>query len=156
MLKKLVSFFKGKAALKASLDSVKGEALEKELLLASTVILVEAASADSDIDPIEAEEICRLLTQEFNVSDKDLPELVELAVNVRDEAEKIEEFIDFLCENFTKPQKKKLFAMVWRVIIADGRIDAFEKRFATNLKFRLRLDNVETDQAKALAEKGKI
>ena len=156
MFKKLSNFFKGKAALKASIDTTKGPVSDHDLLLAATVILIEVASADQDIDPSEAEEICRLLSKEFNVPEAKLPELIDIAVNVRDEREKVEEFLDCISSNFNKAQKNKLFAIVWRVVIADGKVDAFEKQYATNLKFRLRLDNVEASRAKELAEKGKI
>ncbi|MCB0317706.1 MAG: TerB family tellurite resistance protein [Bdellovibrionales bacterium] len=156
LLRNIFSFFKKKITQRANISSSTGTLAEDELLLAAAVILIDVAGADKDIHPKEAEEICRLLKKEFKVPEEKLPQLIEIAVEARDDEEVVEKLMHGICENFSKAQKKKLLAMVWRIIIIDEKIDVFEKKYVNNLKFRLRLDNVDAEEARNLAEKAKI
>ena len=41
--------------------------------------------------------------------------------------------------------------MLWKVILADGKVDKFESRYATQLKFRLQLTDQEAKDAYDMA-----
>jgi len=47
-------------------------------------------------------------------------------------------------------------AMAWKVVVADGSVDKFEERFATQLKYRLQLSDQDVQEAKTLARQGEV
>ena len=59
-------------------------------------------------------------------------------------------------EKFNERQKQRVLAMLWKVVKADGKVDRFEERFATQVKFRFQLSEELAEEARAMAKEGKI
>lgn len=162
MLKKLKALFKNDTAgdqknAPVSLGTDKsGNPIDEDLIIATTVILVELAGADQDIAPEEAVEICNMIEEQFSVKTDRIPQLVEMAIGLRKKKGKIDEFIQEINEKFDQRQKLVVLAMIWKVVIADGEIDKFEQRFATQMKFRFELSDEEAHTARCMAERGQV
>lgn len=157
MSSSIADFFKSGSPLKATLlkDS-SGNPTDQSLQVATAVVLLEVAGADGEAGEQEAQALCELLSQEFGILEEDLPELVSIALAARNERDRVEEFIDCIAENFSNVQKQKILAMIWKVVIADGRVDDFEKKFSDNLKFRFRVDKKDAEKARKIAEEGRV
>lgn len=148
MFRKLKEFLVGEVS---DIDVDKsGKATEFELHVAVAVLLFEMAGMDSSIAHEEAAAICDTMQKEFGIEEKDIPELIEIAVVARKNEGKIDEFINLINSNFNDKQKQKILAMIWKVVEADGTVDKFEERFATQMKFRLQLSDELADAARSL------
>lgn len=157
MLKKLKDFFKTEKQTDVSIGVDRdGAVVGDELVLATIVMMVEMAAADREIAREEAEAVCSLIGTQFAVDDAKIPSLVEYAISSRRESGRIDEFVNTINQHFSRPQRQKVLAMIWKVIIADGRIDKFEQRFATQIKFRFQLSDDEADEARNMAEDGRV
>lgn len=154
MLRRIKEFFKGDVN---TLDVDKdGRPSDHELLIATAVLLVEMASTDQAIERAEAEAVCKTLSKEFNVAEDDIPELVQIAVAARKEQGKIDDFVAAINTNFQESQKQRILAMIWKVVMADGKVDKFEQRFAAQMRNRLQLSKEQATQAKQMVESGKV
>ncbi|MBN8549208.1 MAG: TerB family tellurite resistance protein [Deltaproteobacteria bacterium] len=157
MFGKLKSFFKGEATLEKTLQADRsGQPTAQDLHIAALVLLIEMAGTDQGIAPQEAQAVCALMQKEFALAEESLPELVQLAVAARQEKGKIDEFVVAINANFDETQRQRLLAMIWKIVLADGKVDKFEQRFAVQMYNRFRLTEDQAATARSMAEKGKI
>ncbi|MBX7144201.1 MAG: TerB family tellurite resistance protein [Oligoflexia bacterium] len=153
MLKKLLQVFGGKKSDSLKLDKV-GNSLSLDLQTAIAVILVEVASADKGIDPKEADAVCALMQEELGLPEDELPALIQTAISARKEQGKIDSFVKSINESFHDGQRQRLFGLLWKVVIADGKVEKFEQRFAVQMRNRLQLSEEQAEAARRLAEQG--
>ena len=153
MFNKVSEFLKGD--VKLDIDA-SGNPTEEDLLIATGVLLLQMAGSDADFAPEEVRTIFQVMKSQFNVAEGELKNLLEQANSLREERGKIDEFINIINANFNLKQRQKVLAMLWKVILADGKIDKFEARYATQLKFRLQLTDQEAKEAHEIALRGAV
>ena len=157
MFDKIKGFFTGEQSFQDTIGVTKeGNPVDQVLQVATVVLLMEIAGRDKKIERTEAEVLCDTVSKEFNISDDDIPALVEVAIAARKETDKIDEFVNNINEQFSEEQRIRILAMIWKVVIADGQVDKFEDRFATEMKFRFKLNDDQALEAMQLAEAGRI
>ncbi len=150
MFKKVSDFLSGK---QSSLEvDASGNPTEDDLLIATGVLLLEMAGSDDDFAPEELQTIYRVMQEEFKIEKGEVYELLSEADNLRNEKGKIDEFVNTINANFKPAQRQKVLSMIWQVVYADGEVERFETRFATQLKFRLKLTDEEEREAKKQAK----
>lgn len=150
MFKKLAEYFKNDIT---TLDVDKsGNPTPKDLQVATVVMLVEMASADNDIAEEEAQEICFSVASRFGIDEDEVPELVQIAISARQESSKIDDFVSTINHSFNEAQRIQILSMVWKVVLADGKIDKFEERFLVQLKTRFQLSEEALEEARKLAQ----
>ncbi len=88
-------------------------------------LLVELARADFEEDPEEFAAIRALLERYLKAPDR-VEQLLSEASRRADRAVSLHEFTRQLNEEFSEAQKLEVVEMLWRVSLADGRIDAHE------------------------------
>lgn len=154
MLGKIKEFFSGEESA-VHVDKG-GKATPFDLHVAVVVLLVEMAGSDHEIDPNEAEAICSSVSEQFQMEEDEVPELVQIAISSRNEEGKIDNFVGLINEAFNDSQKQKLLAMVWKVVLADGVVDKFEERFAKQIEKRFRLSEDQGKRAKQMAENQEV
>ncbi len=149
MFGKLREYFAGE---QTSLDVDKtGMATAHDLHVATVVVLIEMAGADKEVARPEAEAICVSMQDHFGLGEDEVPELVEIALSAKSEKGKIDEFVKAINENFNPKQRQEILTMVWKVVLADGKIDKFEERFAVQMKTRFQLSDEQAAEAQAAA-----
>jgi len=157
MFKKIMDFFGSDQSLEVSLEQDKtGEATDHDLHVAALVLLIEMAGIDNDIAPEESMTVCQVMNEQFNLAEDELPELVEIAAAARKEQGKIDKFVASVNERFDDQQRQHLFAMIWKIVLADGKIDKFEERLSKQMRNRLRLSEDQERKAKEMVEKGLV
>lgn len=157
MFRKVDKYFADQEPLDSAVVVDKdGIPTERDLHVATAVLLIEIAGRDRDIDVREARAICQLLSNQFKVEERELPELVNIAMAARKEPGKIDHFIELVNKRFSVAQRTRVLAMIWSVIQADGKVDDFEKRFAHQLQMRFRLNETQVNHAKKLATGGRV
>lgn len=131
------------------------ETKQKQVQIATAALLIEIATIDNEFSEDEKQTITTQLTQQFNLSESEVAELIS-ATN--DElAERIDTyyFTNLINENFDKPTKLKIIAMIWDVIYADGQLDGHEDYLVHRFAKLLRLEHSEMIDAKIRAKKNR-
>ena len=122
MLKIITKFLDGNSG-KAELSE---EAIQKRIQIASCVILLETALIDDEFSGIEKTVVEAILRSEFDLSETDAAELIDLAARKRDESVDLWEFTDILNKNYSDEQRIQVLESAWRVIYADDRLNRHE------------------------------
>jgi uncharacterized tellurite resistance protein B-like protein len=93
---------------------------------AVAALLIHASRIDDDVDPAEIETRNRLLKEKFDVSDAELAVLVMEAESAAAEAGDFYRFTRAIKEHYDREHRGRIVAMLWEIVLADGRIDAHE------------------------------
>ena len=109
-------------------------------------------SKDGDFDPKETKTVFDSLEAAFGISNNEALEVLKQAEKARESFhDKIDYFMKMINEHYSDEQKIQLLSMAWSVVIADGRIEKHEERFATQLRCRLQLDEEQAERARVAA-----
>jgi uncharacterized tellurite resistance protein B-like protein len=157
----VVSFLKklmgGRDSAPAALNSTHdGVPILQEVQLAVFVLLIEMSGKDQHIDDAEVAIIVEVGKRHFGFSESDAVALVEKALQARKDAGKIDNFVRKLNEVYSERQKRTLMAIIWKIVMADGEIDEFERKFAVQIRYRLQLDEMSAEDAKRMATEGVV
>jgi len=117
------------------------EERELKLKVATSVILLEAATADSNFSPQEQEKIVVILKSRFNMNDESVKELIDESENERQNSTDLWYFTNIINENLNNEEKYSLMELVWEVIYSDGTLDKFENYIAHKLLNMLNIDH---------------
>jgi len=127
---------------------------ELKLRVATSVILLEAATADSNFSPQEQEKIIEILKSRFQMNDESVKELIDESENERKNSTGLWYFTDLLNENLNNEEKYNLMELVWEVIYSDGTLDKFENYIAHKLLNMLNLDRSKFIELKLKVKNG--
>lgn len=150
LIRKIISAAPAKSAVAPA------TANEDQTRLAACVLLLEAAHSDDECTKQEMERVVATMQQDFSLEADHVAELIELANASREEAIDLWQFTNQLNQQFSKEQKLAIMESVWRIIFADGRLDAHEDHFAHKLANLLRLSHGEMIDAKLSARGGEV
>lgn len=117
------------------------EERQLKLKVATSVILLEAATADSNFSPQEQEKIVEILKSRFNMNDESVKELIDESENERQSSTDLWYFTNIINENLNNEEKYSLMELVWEVIYSDGTLDKFENYIAHKLLNMLNIDH---------------
>lgn len=165
MFKKLVDFFKGDSGddsdskkpevIRLEVDK-SGRTTDHDLHIATAVLLIEMAGSDQDIAREEAEAVCSLMQEQFGIDENKIPEIVEVAISARKAKGKINEFVSKVNDNFTDKQRQVVLAMIWKIVLADGKIERYEQNFANQMQTRLKLTDEQAKESRKMVEDGRV
>lgn len=153
MLGRLLGLFRSETTLRT--DKA-GAPASRELQRAIAVLLLEMAGRDEDYAPSEVEGIFIALEKHFGFQRNDTITLVEEADAARKENPKIDPFVALINDAYNEQQRILLLGIIWRIVMADGSIEKFEQRFATQMQFRLRLSEQQSEQARRIASQRQV
>ena len=105
-------------------DTEQGQ--EHTIQVAAAALLVEVGRADFDVSPDEEAHIQHYIQQTLGVDDAELGELVVAAKWESENSTSMHEFTRLIHAEYTLDQKRELMRQLWRVALADGRIDRYE------------------------------
>ncbi len=125
-----------------------------EVKLAVCAILIELASIDGEFLHTELKELAQTLEKRFKLSREELAQIVDMADAELKSTEGIGQFTDLINQHFDERQKYGVLVMVWQVVLADGKLEKKEERFAKQVLSRLKLTEEMAERAKAEAQKG--
>ncbi|MCC6221161.1 MAG: TerB family tellurite resistance protein [Deltaproteobacteria bacterium] len=153
MFKLLKNFLRGKASLKVD---KKGKPLGRDLQAAIGALLLQMAGADEDYAPEEVYTVTRIIQRQLGLDTEEAAEVLEMSDELRLQEKKIDKFVALINESFEPSQKQLILAMIWAVVIADGEVEKFENRFATQIRTRFQLSQAAADEARKLAASEQI
>jgi uncharacterized tellurite resistance protein B-like protein len=117
------------------------EERESKLKTATCVVLLEAASADSELTEEELHKIIGILKARFQMTDSSVTELIETSRLEREKSTDLWYFTNLINQSLSNDEKYELMEMVWSVIYSDGTLDKFENYIAHKLLNLLNLDH---------------
>jgi len=124
--------------------SKKKESLEDrelKLKVATSVVLLEAATADSHFSTEEQDKIFEILKSRFQMNAESVKELIDKSEQERQSSTDLWYFTNLINENLNNEEKYNLMEQVWEVIYSDGTLDKFENYIAHKLLNMLNLDH---------------
>jgi len=110
-----------------------GGSREDELQLAVAALLVELARADFAEEPSEEQAIRRLLEEYYELSPEESAVLLGRAQHAADESVSLHEFTRRLHGGLDEAEKRELIRMLWRIALADRRLDKYEDYLISKL-----------------------
>lgn len=149
MFRRVKEFLRGQGIL---VQDQNGQVPSQELQLAAAALLLEGAYGDEECSRAEQVEIIGDLAFEFGISKKETMRLVEDANEIRLNHESLRPLITVINNRFTREQRLEVLSLVWRVVLADGVVQEFEKVYAEWLVPLLLLTDAEGKRARARAE----
>ncbi len=125
MLEKIKQWLKGTQSFPAG-ELKRDSGDEQETAVAVCVLLLETAAADETLCMEEKERILEIIRERFQLSPEEAQALVEQARNQRKEAFDLFQFTSRINHHYTPEERTRLLEEIWRVIYADGILDAHE------------------------------
>jgi uncharacterized tellurite resistance protein B-like protein len=99
---------------------------EDELRTASAALLVHAMAIDGTIREEEAEELRHVVGAHFGLDPDNVNRLLIEAERQERDAVDIYRFTSVLRDRLAMEEKREIIDMMWRVVFADGRLEALE------------------------------
>jgi uncharacterized tellurite resistance protein B-like protein len=130
--------------------------IRSKVILATGVLMLEMAGADDDFDPEEVKSCFRTLEKNYGLTDNSALTLLEEAETLRVDKEKVSEMFEFMNSTLNQDQKAMVLAMIWKIVVADQKVEKHEIRMANQIRVRLQLSEDEAEEARKLAFEGKI
>ena len=124
-----------------------------EVKYAAAALMIACAKSDFEEDPDEEEVIVEILKTTFNVSDRTLDALIQLADKASTN-EGLESFTSLVNEFYTAKGKFILIENLWRVAYADGRLDKYEDQFIHKIALMTDVSNDDVDRAQQVVVNG--
>ena len=125
-----------------------GKGAEFKTHIAASVLLIETAHADDECTAEEMAHVVATLKEQFGFSHEYIAELIEYAGAERDKAMDLWQFTNQMNSHFSMAEKMAVMQAVWRIIFADGQLEAHEDHFAHKLANLLRLTHKQLIEAK--------
>lgn len=122
--------------------------IKDDISLSAAVILLEVAYSDSEFSEEEREFIIRILKQDFNLSEEDTKELIELGTQILREDTNRWRYVNAINEQYSVQEKLKLIDTVWKLIYADNKLDKYEDHLVHRLSRMLHIPHHELIQSK--------
>ena len=115
MLDELLHFFTGFGKLEFTKS---GEPSDEALKVATAALLWECCLADEKLETIEVNKLTKALRTAFNISEKEV-EVISAICGAQHNAQKINEFVALLNDNFTPEQREKIVQLAGEIAVSD-------------------------------------
>ena len=97
-----------------------------EITLTTCVLLIEVSMSDDNYDEQEKEKIIGILKTKYNLDEKQINVLLEIANTKNKEMISLYDWTSQINSIFSYEEKKELIKSLWDVAFADGHIDKYE------------------------------
>jgi len=115
---------------------------------AAASLLVVAARMDEVFDPRERKAISDLLRVRFGLTEAETRELMAAAESGVERSQQIFHLTRIVEESFTPAERIDLVEMLWEVIYADGRVDAYEANLMRRIAGLIHVSDGESGAAR--------
>lgn len=141
MLKKLKTFF-ATAETGASTDQ------HDPLVLASCVLMIEAADATDGIADVEWQTITKLLQERFSLSAAQTQAVMDDAKNLQQDSVQLLRFTQTIKDEIAHEDRGKILELLWEIVLADDQISPLEDTLIRRIAGLLYVDDVERGAAR--------
>jgi uncharacterized tellurite resistance protein B-like protein len=128
----------------------------REIQVAAITLLVEAGLSNGAYGDSELGRAVDFSKSEFCLSDAESGELLEIVRVLRFNPNKTDDLMEVLKKNLSKDQLIQLLSVVWKILLADGKIDAPESEYAAKVRKKLGLTMEQAVLAQQLANQSEL
>jgi len=121
--------------------------------VAVAALMVEAARLDKEFDATERATIVRLVSKQFDLSDQEAHDLVDVAEQRQKENYSDWIFTKSIKEGFSVEERQNITRKLWEVAFADGSLHRFEDHMINRVATELGLDAAAIEAARGAAQK---
>lgn len=121
---------------------------QERVRVATAVILLEVANVDEEFSDEERRHLLETMRSRFDLDESEAGELLAAAQAAREGSVDLWHFTHSINEHCSIPEKVRIIEEVWRMICADGMLDAYEDHFVRRLSFLLNLTHAQLIDAK--------
>jgi uncharacterized tellurite resistance protein B-like protein len=121
--------------------------------LAAATLLMEVAWADHDIAEEETAAIRLALTQQFDLSEHEIDEVMSSSIAQHDESVGLYGFTRTLVEAWEEPARFDLVVKLWQLALADDKLDRFEEHMIRKIAELLYVSHQRFIEAKQQARR---
>ena len=121
---------------------------QRKISIATCALLLEMAHADSEFSDEEKQHILDSLKVNFDLTEKDAEDLLDLAEQERKESLDLWQFTNLINQNYSREDKLKIVYTLWKVIYTDGKIDQHEDYLIRKLTYLLNIEHEDMIEAK--------
>jgi len=97
------------------------------LELAVAILLIEVALSDNELDRNERDEIFQSLQEEFSLSEAEVSGLMDIAHEEHGHSISFRPMVRVINNSLNAVEKYALMVALWRVALADQRLDKYEE-----------------------------
>jgi uncharacterized tellurite resistance protein B-like protein len=140
----------------ADSDAPEATRTNTDIRIATCALFLELASIDNEFSDEERHEMLAILQKEYGLSETHAVELAEAAVEELKGSIDVWQFTNQINENYSQDEKMRVVELLWRLVYADGKLDAHEDYLMHKLGKLLRLQHRQLIAAKlkVLREEG--
>lgn len=128
--------------------------IEHKLKLSCAVLLYEIVHIDGVIHNDEEKKIHQILKNQFNISDTETEELLNVAHEKRNSSVDHYQFTSLINEHYSQQQKIFLVEQLWKIAYADNHLDKFEEHQVRKISELLHVPHKYFIQTKHKMDKG--
>ncbi|MFW6180150.1 MAG: TerB family tellurite resistance protein [Spirochaetota bacterium] len=120
----------------------------QRVIVATAVILLEAAHADDRFTDEEERLVHGILQRFFNLDEERSRELMALSARVREQSIDLWQFTSTINREVTGEEKQRIIELLWEVVYADRRLDRYEDHLLHKLCRVLQVSHGDMIRAK--------
>ena len=103
------------------------------LNLAIAALLIEMVRMDNKASPEEESQLYRILIEQYELKESEINELSSLATEELQDATDYYQFTSLINSHFGREEKVQMIEQLWRIAIADGKIDSHEEHYVRKI-----------------------
>jgi uncharacterized tellurite resistance protein B-like protein len=123
----------------------------REIQIAAITLMVEASLSNGAYGDFELGRAVDFSRSEFCLTDAETGELLEIIKILRLNPEKTDDLLALLKQNLNTDQLIQLLSVVWKILLADGKIDGQESEYAASVRRKLGLTMEQAILAQQMA-----
>ena len=150
MINKIAEFFTRN--VKATSND-KTKAQHDPVKTAAAALLVEIMIIDRETTNEEEVMMRTLLTEDFDLSQTEAAELIDLAKQEVAEATSLYQFTELVNQHFSQSEKFNLMKQLWQIALADDILDKYEENLIRRLADLLHIPHSQFIRAKSIVIK---
>lgn len=128
-----------------------GHPIDIELRTGTVVLLLETAYSGAEYAVPERRTILRGIEREFGMSKAAAESLMEQASRSHPSPGEVTDISTRIADRFDRDQRRRIVALLWKVVYADGHVDATQVEFANHVGELTGLSDEEVRDARASA-----
>lgn len=125
---------------------------DKTSIKACIALLLETSMADEVLEESELSALKETLIKDFNISEEEITELIEISKQNVDDSTSLYEFTRDINDNFDSNERIKLIESMWKIAYADGNIDKYEEHIIRKVSSLIYVAHSDFIQAKLNAK----
>ena len=133
-----------------------GEYADIDLWVGTAVLLLGLAYGDTESVPKERRLIQRSIERAFGILPRDARELLKRAEAARARPGAVSRIAERIRQGYDEGQRKRIIALLWKVVHADGAVADFETVFADHVTQLAGLSPEQGSEARRMAERGEV